>query len=109
MAVDLDETRFHVYEDGVEEEPGTLFVNVEPEEPSEEDFIDACTVARYYARNVEKVLAYIKRMNVEICEGRRARRLVGLTEDGGGYVVICEELNPYTYECKLVYYEASEL
>ena len=84
MTVDLDFTRFYVYEDGVEDEPGAFFMKVKPEEPSEEDFLNACSVARYYARNVEKILHSIKKMNVEVCEEKRATKLIGLGEDGGG-------------------------
>ncbi len=109
MAVDLDETRFYVFEDALEDEPGSLFMKIEPDEPYEDDFLNACTVARYYAKNIKKILTFSNEINVEICEEKSARKLIGLTEDGGGYVVICEELDPFTYSCKLVYFEPHEL
>jgi len=109
MVVELDQTLFHLFEDGVEDEPGSLFANLTPEEPEEADFMNACTVANYYARNISKVLSGLTPMNVEICNGKSARKLIGLSESGGGYVVVCKELDPYTFDCRLVYYEANEL
>ena len=109
MVVELDQTFFHLFEDGVEDEPGNLFSNLVPEEPEEADFMNACTVANYYARNISKIIDGTTSMNVEICDGKSARKLIGLSESGGGYVVVCEELNPYTFNCRLVYYEADEL
>ncbi len=107
----IDRSYFYIMEDGVEEELGELLQLVPIDEPIPEDFIDACTVVDYYARNIMKVLEDLRPSETVICSKDEARKLVGLTI-GGGYVAICKLFNDgflEGYECELYYLTEDEL
>ena len=106
----IDRSYFYLTEEGVEEELGALLQLVLLEEPSPEDFLDACNVVEYYSRNVIKALTDVKPSNTVICVGEEATKLVARTLDGG-YVAKCYYENrglSEWYVCELYYFTEDE-